>query len=287
VTQKVQAGNVYVNRNVIGAVVGVQPFGGIGLSGTGPKAGGPLYLYRLLQASQAQGNRALAALPLMPVSADAPPTSPVNSAKQPALLALQSLINTLRGPAFAAIEGWRGNGSADLAVTTGEAYLTHSVLGQRFNLPGPTGEANHYQLLPRGAVWGMPQSALGLVQQVAAALASGNPYWIQAPIAGSAVAQTLAALPIEVLPFVQTRNHAQLLAASTLSALLFEGDGDALQALAPVLAQRPGAIIRIESLTPTQLSAGALYDVSALMHEQSISTNTAAAGGNAQLMTLG
>src|SRR5690606_25579864 len=43
-----RAGNVYVNRNMVGAVVGVQPFGGQGLSGTGPKAGGPLYLYRLL-----------------------------------------------------------------------------------------------------------------------------------------------------------------------------------------------------------------------------------------------
>jgi RHH-type proline utilization regulon transcriptional repressor/proline dehydrogenase/delta 1-pyrroline-5-carboxylate dehydrogenase len=42
------AGNQYVNRTVIGAVVGVQPFGGHGLSGTGPKAGGPLYVRRLL-----------------------------------------------------------------------------------------------------------------------------------------------------------------------------------------------------------------------------------------------
>ena len=40
------AGNVYVNRNMIGAVVGSQPFGGRGLSGTGPKAGGPHYLGR-------------------------------------------------------------------------------------------------------------------------------------------------------------------------------------------------------------------------------------------------
>jgi RHH-type proline utilization regulon transcriptional repressor/proline dehydrogenase/delta 1-pyrroline-5-carboxylate dehydrogenase len=40
------AGNLYVNRNMIGAVVGVQPFGGEGLSGTGPKAGGPYYLPR-------------------------------------------------------------------------------------------------------------------------------------------------------------------------------------------------------------------------------------------------
>lgn len=44
---RVHAGNVYVNRNMIGAVVGVQPFGGEGLSGTGPKAGGPYYLPRL------------------------------------------------------------------------------------------------------------------------------------------------------------------------------------------------------------------------------------------------
>src|SRR3546814_1779302 len=48
VTQRIKAGNVYVNRNIVGAVVGVQPFGGEGLSGTGPKAGGPLYLLRLL-----------------------------------------------------------------------------------------------------------------------------------------------------------------------------------------------------------------------------------------------
>lgn len=44
----VNAGNIYINRNTIGAVVGVQPFGGMGLSGTGPKAGGPAYLYRFV-----------------------------------------------------------------------------------------------------------------------------------------------------------------------------------------------------------------------------------------------
>jgi RHH-type proline utilization regulon transcriptional repressor/proline dehydrogenase/delta 1-pyrroline-5-carboxylate dehydrogenase len=45
-TEQVMAGNVYINRSMIGAVVGVQPFGGQGLSGTGPKAGGPHYLQR-------------------------------------------------------------------------------------------------------------------------------------------------------------------------------------------------------------------------------------------------
>jgi RHH-type transcriptional regulator, proline utilization regulon repressor / proline dehydrogenase / delta 1-pyrroline-5-carboxylate dehydrogenase len=46
VRSRVKVGNMYVNRNQIGAVVGAQPFGGEGLSGTGPKAGGPHYLYR-------------------------------------------------------------------------------------------------------------------------------------------------------------------------------------------------------------------------------------------------
>ncbi len=47
IIQRARCGNIYVNRNMIGAVVGVQPFGGEGLSGTGPKAGGPNYLLRL------------------------------------------------------------------------------------------------------------------------------------------------------------------------------------------------------------------------------------------------
>jgi RHH-type proline utilization regulon transcriptional repressor/proline dehydrogenase/delta 1-pyrroline-5-carboxylate dehydrogenase len=51
---RIQAGNVYVNRNIIGAVVGVQPFGGSGLSGTGPKAGGPFYLRRLVRSAAAR-----------------------------------------------------------------------------------------------------------------------------------------------------------------------------------------------------------------------------------------
>ena len=46
IVQRAKIGNIYVNRNQIGAVVGVQPFGGQGLSGTGPKAGGPHYLPR-------------------------------------------------------------------------------------------------------------------------------------------------------------------------------------------------------------------------------------------------
>jgi RHH-type proline utilization regulon transcriptional repressor/proline dehydrogenase/delta 1-pyrroline-5-carboxylate dehydrogenase len=68
IVARLQVGNIYVNRNMIGAVVGVQPFGGFGLSGTGPKAGGPHYLARFateqtvtVNTAAAGGNAALLA----------------------------------------------------------------------------------------------------------------------------------------------------------------------------------------------------------------------------------
>jgi RHH-type proline utilization regulon transcriptional repressor/proline dehydrogenase/delta 1-pyrroline-5-carboxylate dehydrogenase len=69
VIERMPAGNIYVNRNMIGAVVGTQPFGGVGLSGTGPKAGGPNYLKRFaseqvvaINTAAAGGNASLIAM---------------------------------------------------------------------------------------------------------------------------------------------------------------------------------------------------------------------------------
>ena len=56
ISERVNAGNIYVNRNQIGAVVGTQPFGGEGLSGTGPKAGGPNYLSRFVKLPEKHSN---------------------------------------------------------------------------------------------------------------------------------------------------------------------------------------------------------------------------------------
>ncbi len=287
VTQRAQAGNIYVNRNVIGAVVGVQPFGGMGLSGTGPKAGGPLYLYRLLQPG-ADGNLALNALPAMPFSPVASPAAAAVAVAEKPLQALAELAEALHGPAFAALDGWSASGAAERAQAACNAYrAAASALASSHTLPGPTGESNRYRLLPRGAVWALPQTALGLVHQLAAALASGNTCWLQAPAPGSAAALALVALPASVREQVQVRPAGDLFTDTRPSALLFEGDGDALHALLPQLAQRQGALVRVENLTPAQLAGGATYDLSALVHEQSTSANTAAAGGNAQLMTLG
>jgi len=71
-----------------------------------------------------------------------------------------------------------------------------------------------------------------------------------------------------------------------MATLLFEGDGDALAQVLADVAARDGALVRVESRTGFELQSGRGYDLAALVHEQSISTNTAAAGGNAQLMTM-
>ncbi|MCE1250098.1 MAG: trifunctional transcriptional regulator/proline dehydrogenase/L-glutamate gamma-semialdehyde dehydrogenase [Comamonadaceae bacterium] len=267
-SERIHAGNIYVNRNVIGAVVGVQPFGGMGLSGTGPKAGGPLYLHRLVQGSP---NAALAPLP----RAEA-------SAPQPSLVLLQQL-RTLPLPLSAAEQ--------QLARTACDQALTASRLGASWLLPGPTGEANRYRLLPRGPVWALPRSALGLVYQVAAALASGNPCHVVLPAGESACAELWQALRASAgdagVAWLHSAEMAALAdAGQPVAALLFEGDGDALQHVGQTLAQRAGALVRIDSRSSDELRAGLGYDQAALCHEQSISTNTAAAGGNAQLMTM-
>jgi RHH-type proline utilization regulon transcriptional repressor/proline dehydrogenase/delta 1-pyrroline-5-carboxylate dehydrogenase len=139
VTRRVAAGNHYVNRNIIGAVVGVQPFGGRGLSGTGPKAGGPLYVTRF-----AEG----AAIPL--------PAAPGPD-----------------HPAFAALFDWaRENSPAALRAM--EAYRGQSRLGLEIELPGPVGERNLYRLHSRGDVAMLARTEAGFWNQLAAILATGN-----------------------------------------------------------------------------------------------------------------
>jgi RHH-type proline utilization regulon transcriptional repressor/proline dehydrogenase/delta 1-pyrroline-5-carboxylate dehydrogenase len=138
VTSRVQAGNLYVNRNVIGAIVGVQPFGGRGLSGTGPKAGGPLYLGRL--------------------TTEAPVA--VEPATPPALLI-----------EFA---DWLGALGEAEAAATARRYGAASALGVERELAGPVGERNLYALHPRGCILMRPETRAGLFEQIAAVLATGN-----------------------------------------------------------------------------------------------------------------
>lgn len=303
----IHAGNVYVNRNVVGAVVGVQPFGGMGLSGTGPKAGGPLYLYRLvqtipgaaLQALSFQGTQTAASSARTGVGASVG-ISPVFASAHAALDALAQWVQTSAADVLSLTQREAARTLCEQALRDAPRMLTLSTL------PGPTGEANRWRLLPRGSsaqpVWCVAASALGLIAQAAACLASGSPMLAVLPDSeagsGSAVQSAFNALHALLSSNAQSGAWLRSTTAMALAvddvpapaAVLFEGDGDALLQITAQAntktAHASVAIARVEGRNTQQLHAGYGYDSAALVHEQSISINTAAAGGNAQLMTM-
>jgi RHH-type transcriptional regulator, proline utilization regulon repressor / proline dehydrogenase / delta 1-pyrroline-5-carboxylate dehydrogenase len=249
VVERIEAGNIYVNRNIIGATVGVQPFGGSRLSGTGPKAGGPLYLSRLV--------------------VDPPPGA----------------IEGLEG-AGAALGNYRsfidwlsaaGRGAeAERCV----GFLSRSPLGARVELAGPVGERNVYSLRRRGRIAAVAASEGGLLIQIGAILATGNDAFVSA-----ASANLLKGLPAEFAHRVAFIDDP--LAAPALEGALFEGEGEALAAALIRLAARPGPIVRSQALSSARLAAGEDYNLADLVEECAIATNVAAAGGNASLMAIG
>ena len=201
------AGNVYVNRNMVGAVVGVQPFGGEGLSGTGPKAGGPLYLYRLL-------------------------------AQRP--------------------------GDVLARVPTGE-------------LPGPTGERNVYTLVPRTAVLCLAENDRDRVVQLEAVRKAGS----RAIWPADARAQYERLPPEQQAHVALARDWAA--PGVAFDAVLLHGSTDELAQVQRKLAAREGPVISVE-----RLEAGdTQVPLERLVVERALSVNTAAAGGNASLMTIG
>lgn len=245
VTQRIAAGNLYVNRNIVGAVVGVQPFGGHGLSGTGPKAGGPLYLKRLLSSF---------------------PAAPANQGKS--------------GNAVAeAYLAWLISQGHAAAASRCKAYIARSPLGFSQEMPGPVGERNLYALMPRGTVRCVARSEAGLLVQIAAAFATGNRVVVEQ---GAPADATLATLPTELKSLISMdAGNAEI------AAVLFEGDGDALSQLAQSLAETSDTVLPVYGVRSDFLSANDDYPLEWLVTERSVSTNTAAAGGNASLMSIG
>jgi RHH-type proline utilization regulon transcriptional repressor/proline dehydrogenase/delta 1-pyrroline-5-carboxylate dehydrogenase len=254
VRSRAPAGNLYVNRNVIGAVVGVQPFGGHGLSGTGPKAGGPLILRRLLASYPEDGGRRFSWV--MPA-----------------------------GRAASAAKGWCDwliqSGWADEAARCAD-YLSHSKLGFEAELPGPVGESNLYRLEARGTVLCLPQTRFGLASQIGAALATGNRVLVALP---EALKPLLASLPPALAEQVLRVEDWR---AALFDAVLVEGEAENVSAVLAELAERPGPIIGVQRAGGADLAAHREdYRLDWLLRERSICINTAAAGGNASLMTIG
>ncbi|MBD9629875.1 trifunctional transcriptional regulator/proline dehydrogenase/L-glutamate gamma-semialdehyde dehydrogenase [Pseudomonas sp. PDM19] len=247
-------GNLYVNRNVVGAVVGVQPFGGEGLSGTGPKAGGPLYLYRLLStrpqdavANQLKGDGAQA----LPRPKDA-----------------QQAVD--------ALTKWAGQKDAALATLLGG----YGELAQSFTqqvLTGPTGERNTYTLLPREHVLCLAEDRADLLAQLAAVLSVGS-----RPLVAESNAAVVKELPKEVAQRIELIADWSA-TDKVFDAILHHGDSDQLRAVCEQASKRKGAIVGVTGLNRGETD----IPLERLLIERALSVNTAAAGGNASLMTIG
>ncbi|HRP67108.1 MAG TPA: trifunctional transcriptional regulator/proline dehydrogenase/L-glutamate gamma-semialdehyde dehydrogenase [Thauera sp.] len=258
VAARARVGNLYVNRNIIGAVVGVQPFGGEGLSGTGPKAGGPLYLHRLLARTPG------------PALLDGALAVSEGDDTRAADAALERFLAWLDGEGRSLVEGDELAALRDRA----DACRARRITGLRLALPGPTGEDDSLRFTARGLIAGVADTPAAVLQQAMAALASGN----RLLLADTPAARTIvAALPAEI-------GSALALEADwferPIGALLFDGDDHAADALLQRLAARKGPILSLLRPTPD-------YDLGRLVHERTLSINTAAAGGNASLMAMG
>ena len=248
VTSRVRVGNVYVNRNVIGAVVGVQPFGGRGLSGTGPKAGGPLYLGRLVHPA--------------PEALDAG--------------AIQADLALLDYAAWLDAKGLTDE--ADAARSLGRA----SLLGFGTELAGPVGERNLYRLHARGRILCVPRTEAGLRRQIATVLATGNAAIVDA----SEGAGLPADLPKSVVSRLsETRDIRD---GGPFAGALLEGEPERVRDLNRRIAELDGPLVLVQAATSDELTRNPrAYGLNWLVEEVSTSINTAAAGGNASLMAIG
>ncbi|MCH9852263.1 MAG: bifunctional proline dehydrogenase/L-glutamate gamma-semialdehyde dehydrogenase PutA [Alphaproteobacteria bacterium] len=117
IAARLKVGNIYVNRNQIGAIVGSQPFGGEGLSGTGPKAGGPLYVQHFAKTER--------------ITVEAEWQEDCDSQ------ALQHVIDN-------------ANKQAKERVIT-QKMMPQKMMPQKM-MKGVTGESNHWRTVPRGAI---------------------------------------------------------------------------------------------------------------------------------------
>jgi RHH-type transcriptional regulator, proline utilization regulon repressor / proline dehydrogenase / delta 1-pyrroline-5-carboxylate dehydrogenase len=265
IADRARIGNVYVNRNTIGAVVGVQPFGGEGLSGTGPKAGGPHYLLRFAASPSA----AAAQVTLN----DAPPAS------------LDAAIARARASAWNEATLDQRCAWLDAVRASALAVQVRRQLAMQ-TLPGPTGERNELRLHGRGVIASIATTADAATQaQWQAALAAGNTLLVVLPPAAREQAegvfvywQRAGALPdgaVQVIDAPFDAAVAAVAADDRVHGVIAEPGFAA--ALRQRLAARRGAIVPLfvgdQSATLYRLAA-----------EQTLTVNTAAAGGNAALL---
>lgn len=295
-----RAGNIYINRNMIGAVVGVQPFGGRGLSGTGPKAGGPNYLPRLLKEKSTPKENNTS--DISPLTNDSVAENQANILMQQAQQAekiwrlkdLNTRISHVRQLlAKIAQVTIVDNLADDLTQTLADSRTQLIAIEKRLNkakmLPGPTGEENTLYLENRGTILCFADQHVSFhfwVLSMVTALATGNT--VVTVVSDLFYQEALAfrdkfistGADKGVLQVAKLTHLEALLAHTALSGVVVDSNCTYKAYMAEKLAQRNGAILPV-------ISSEYMDNlIQRLVTEKTISIDTTASGGNTSLMTL-
>ncbi|NMP15222.1 bifunctional proline dehydrogenase/L-glutamate gamma-semialdehyde dehydrogenase PutA [Thalassotalea sp. Y01] len=301
-----RAGNVYVNRNMIGAVVGVQPFGGRGLSGTGPKAGGPMYLTRLVKEASSAAEHVLSESDKAQLENQFNDYSTsawkigakLQNAKNDELkwrdtdvtvrisVGRQILAQIAANKLFTSEQSEIEN-----VVEAARKQLTmiEKALSKPITLPGPTGESNKLYMESRGVLTVIRDQDTSFeywLLSVVSALATGNnviamveeQYLEQAQQCENVftelglVTGIFQAVSLNHLPTVLENPH--------LTGAVIASNSRLKQLVSEKLAARSGAILPVI----TAQSNANLFE--RLVTEKTVTIDTTAAGGNASLMTM-
>ncbi|SNR58582.1 bifunctional proline dehydrogenase/L-glutamate gamma-semialdehyde dehydrogenase PutA [Puniceibacterium sediminis] len=260
IVDRIHVGNTYVNRNQIGAIVGSQPFGGEGLSGTGPKAGGPLYLPRFRRTGKVDN-----------------PPAPVGDT--PGRQAIEL--------AFAQIDARNWAARADKvsvlrAALSGRSGVVRRALAETAafdmspqTLPGPTGESNRLRMFPRGMVLCLGPTVEIAVAQAIQATGAGCGALIVVPGALSSMAVALSAAGAPVVSLDGTVDAETLETLQGVAVIAAAGASDWTRSLRIALSRRDGPILPLV----TEVIAPERYVI-----ERHLCVDTTAAGGNASLL---
>jgi len=299
-----RAGNVYINRNMIGAIVGVQPFGGRGLSGTGPKAGGPNYLTRLVKEKatpdaeqfnlQPSHLKALVSDSKSQADALTVMNNANNAEKNWRLTDLNTRISSVRQllakiAHVDIVEDLADDLSLTLTAARSQLIDIEKRLKKPKILPGPTGESNVIYLENRGNIICFVDKNSTFhfwVLSIVTALATGNT--VVTVVSDLFYDEAMAfrdkfiatGEDKNVFQVARLRHLSTMLAHPALSGVVVDSQCDRKYYISEELAQREGAILPV-------ISSEYMDNlIQRLLTEKTISIDTTASGGNTSLMTL-
>ncbi|MGM0953564.1 MAG: bifunctional proline dehydrogenase/L-glutamate gamma-semialdehyde dehydrogenase PutA [Pseudomonadota bacterium] len=249
IASRIKVGNTYVNRNQIGAIVGSQPFGGEGLSGTGPKAGGPQYVRRFMKGDV--------------IEKPSQSSDKVVSAGE-----VQKLIDDVAKIELPEPE----DRQASLKPYFGEVP---APLDEGYEeMPGPTGEQNHLSCHARGVVLCLGPDAESAAEQAGVALSQGNQVVVIAPGAEQAMADAIkAGLPVTATDGVLDPDALSVLEG--FGAAVSVAEKSLLKQYRAAMSKRDGALLPL--ITEHKLDQRYVI-------ERHLCIDTTAAGGNASLI---